>query len=68
MKEGFVTPTDLARTTGQRPQAIYNLIRQGYISAQKEVVQKEVLVISESEAQRYAEGYLERKAERESKS
>ena len=70
--KGMVTPVQLSKVTGQRPQAIYNLIRQGYIKAEKRpVVDSDTnepvgsrWLITATEADRYARGYLARKATR----
>lgn len=48
-----MTPVELAKRAGVRPQAIYNLIRQGYIAAEKKEVVKTVLVIDDDVAAQY---------------
>jgi hypothetical protein len=71
-KTEFVTPVQLSKLTGQRPQAIYNLIRQGYIVAEKRaVVDSESgdsvgarWLIDKTVAETYAAGYKARKATR----
>jgi hypothetical protein len=68
----FVTPVQLSKMTGQRPQAVYNLIRQGYIKAEKRPVVDQVTgdevgsrwLIEAEVAETYAKGYKTRKATR----
>jgi hypothetical protein len=49
----FITPTELAKLTGQRPQAIYNLARQGYIKTEVQEVLVKKTVISKKIAEEY---------------
>lgn len=51
--DDYMTPCELAKLTGQRPQAIYNLIRQGYVKTETIEVVVTKTVIKKSDADDY---------------
>lgn len=59
----FITPTELAKLTNQRPQAIYNLARQGYLKTS----QNEVVVTKTVISRKDAEEYIQKRAARATK-
>ena len=61
----FYTPTELSKITGQRPQAIYNLCKMGYIKSEIRIVEVEKMVISKEEVERYSRSYRLRKESKE---
>jgi len=56
-----MSPTELAKAAGVRPQVIYNLIRQGYLKAE----QKQVTVTRMEVPAEAAKTYLAKRAERQ---
>jgi hypothetical protein len=56
----FITPTELAKLAGVRPQVMYNLARQGYLKFEDVEVTKTVKMVSVAEAQRYLQGRKDR--------
>ena len=55
-----MSPVELAKLAGVRPQVIYNLMRQNYIQASK----KEVVITRYDISDEVAQKYLEKRATR----
>lgn len=58
-----MSPTELAKAAGVRPQVIYNLVRQGYLPAEKVEVKIVRMEIPDDAAQKY----LQKRADRQAK-
>jgi len=59
-----MSPTELAKKAGVRPQAIYNLMKMGYIAAE----QREVTITRWEIPDEAARKYLEKRAARQASS
>jgi hypothetical protein len=67
LDQEFYTPSELAKLTGQRPQAIYQMIRLGYIASDERPVTKTQTVVSKEAAAEHIAKYNANKAKRAEK-